>query len=214
MYVQGVRVILSKRLERVGKAPPQRWRVYVHPLKKKTRVIYCYIKVGRGRFKLPLPEFGTKHSCTSSENKHIKGLAACAISVLIKPYSSLVCSGIKCHLNNADDPSVPRLNPTVCFDSDDWKRINFMNKTRQKDGWFIHTQYGRTYSASFRTQVSSSIIWSPMKYTRLLKYGAAVRSLMKASMDASSTRYTFSVKVLTAMRTIPSEWLKNLIASV
>lgn len=47
------------------------------------------------------------------------GLVAYAIDVLTTPYSSPVYSSTECHLDNADDPNVPRLNPIICFDFGD-----------------------------------------------------------------------------------------------
>lgn len=61
-----------------------------------------------------------------------------------------------------------------------------------------------TYSASFLTQVSSSYICFPMNHTMFEKYGAAVLSLIKVSILASSTLYTFNVNVRTAILTIDS----------
>lgn len=68
------------------------------------------------------PDFGTKYSYISSENKHIVGLIAYVTSVVIKLYSNLVYSRTECHLDNADDPNVQQLNLIICFDFDDYKR--------------------------------------------------------------------------------------------
>lgn len=39
--------------------------------------------------------------------------------VPIRLYSSQIYLDKEYHLNNADDLSAPRLNPTICFDFDD-----------------------------------------------------------------------------------------------
>lgn len=137
--------------------------------------------------------------------------------VPIRLYSSQIYLDKEYHLNNADDRS--KCSATK---SDNLFWLWWLKNIYAYMYWEISfcDDYLKslsnisTYSASFLTQVSSSIMWLPINHTRLLKYGAAVRSLINASMEASSTRYTFKVKVRTAIRTMPSEWLKNLIASV
>ena len=50
-----------------------------------------------------------------------------------------------------------------------------------------HNLSSQTYSASLRTQASSSMIWLPINQTKFEKYGAAVRSRMYRNIDLSST---------------------------
>lgn len=78
----------------------------------------------------------------------------------------------------------------------------------------LNTSVYTTYSASFLTHISNSVMCLPINHEIFEKYGAAVLSRIKANILASSTLYTFNVKVRTAIRTIDSGWLKNLMASV